>query len=215
MSFTRGFRKMNGFPKDGEMVNDMGRHTREGWTEVATHTSVVLHGKQYRNMREWARPCVVCKSNFSAFESAGRVDANSQFSNKTCPAHRGLLPALERGFIVWSDSLKGIVPGASCVSTEVPAAPNEELEMLRTANATMKEELDGLYMQLKELREQVARYEMGAAPRAATRTDVQTYKLPPEPLTMAQSVKNMQAALAAKNNGIETLKSVKMPWEGG
>jgi len=201
MSFRRGART-GGFPQNGELTDVPSRHTRDGWTEVATHTSVVLHGKQYRNMREWCRPCVVCKSNFSAFESSGRADANSQFSNKTCPAHRGLLPALERGFIAWSDTLKGIVPGASCVSTEVPAAPNEELEILRTANVTMKEELEGLYMQLRELRSQPAPTPAAKAPEPS-----RTYKLPPEPLTMAESTKRMQDALA-KNNS-------KMPWEGG
>src|ERR1700731_2538799 len=188
MSFRRGART-GGFPQNGELTDVPSRHTRGGWTEVKTHTSVVLHGKQYRNMREWSRPCVVCKSNFSAFESSGRADANSQFSNKTCTAHRGLLPALERGFIVWSDTLKGIVPGASCVSTEVPTGPNEELETLRTVNATMKEELEGLYMQLKELRGQQRPVEtIGFKPPPKP----VVYTLPPEPLTMAQSVKNMQ-----------------------
>jgi hypothetical protein len=205
MSFTRG-RRMGGFPKDGEMIDLPSRHTRDGWTEVATHTSVVLHGKQYRNMREWSRPCVICKSSFSAFESSGRADANSQFSNKTCTAHRGLLPAIERGFIVWSDTLKGIVPGAMCVSTEVPTAPNGELEMLRTVNATMKEELEGLYMQLRELREQQRPTSETIGFKPPPQPVV--YELPPEPLTMAESTKRIQAALAAKNNA-------KMPWEGG
>ena len=84
-----------------------------------------------------------------------------------------------------------------------------ELETLRTVNATMKEELDGLYMQLKELRglQQPAAPREIAAFRPPTKPPV-VYKLPPEPLTMAQSVKNMQAALAAKNKS-------KMPWEGG
>lgn len=205
MSFRRGART-GGFPQNGELTDVPSRHTRDGWTEVVTHTSIVLHGKQYRNMREWCRPCVVCKSNFSSFESAGRTDANSQFSNKTCPAHRGLLPALERGFIVWSDSLKGIVPGASCVSTEVPAVRSEELETLRTANTTMKEELDGLYMQLKELRGQQRPPETTGfkPPQKPVQT---TYQRLSEPLTMAESTKNMQAALD-KNNA-------KMPWEGG
>ena len=91
-------------------------------------------------------------------------------------------------------------------SEPMPAAGNNELEMLRTANATMKEELEGLYMQIKELREQILRG--GPAPRQAASKPMQEYKLPPEPLTMAESTKRIQAALAAKNN-------VKMPWEGG
>ena len=59
-----------------------------------------------------------------------------------------------------------------------------ELETLRTANATMKEELDGLYMQLKELRQRLASYEPVPAPAAPK--PVQEYRLPPEHLTMGQ-----------------------------
>lgn len=94
-----------------------------------------------------------------------------------------------------------IAAGMSQISTA-------ELETLRTANATMKEELEGLYMQLKELRGQQQPAEtIGFRPPAKPVEPV-TYRRLPEPLTMAQSVKNMQAALAAKNNA-------KMPWEGG
>lgn len=92
-------------------------------------------------------------------------------------------------------------------SEPTPASESSELEMLRTANATMKEELDGLYMQNKELRQRLASYEPAERPAPAPKPVQTTYRLPPEPLTMAQSVKNMQAALAAKNNA-------KMPWEG-
>jgi hypothetical protein len=77
----------------------------------------------------------------------------------------------------------------------------QELETLRTANATMKEELEGLYLQLKELR---------GVPAPAFRPPpepVQTYSLPPEPLTMAEATKRIHEQLA-KNNA-------KMPWEGG
>ena len=147
MSFIRGSKHHNGFPKAGEELVDLpGRHTREGWTEVATHASIVLHGKQYKNMKEWSRPCVVCGAKFSAFESATRVDANSQFSSKTCKDHRGLLPAIERGFLAWSPDLGGMVPGPSCASG---AVPNAELEQLRMINKNMKEELDGFYAEEK------------------------------------------------------------------
>lgn len=93
-----------------------------------------------------------------------------------------------------------IAAGMSQISTV-------ELETLRTANATMKEELEGLYMQLKELHGQSARVMPwpGTPPKPP---EPMTYQRLPEPLTMAQSVKNMQTALAAKNNA-------KMPWEGG
>jgi hypothetical protein len=203
MSFTRGFRQMKGFPKNGEMVDDRGRFTRDGWVHRADHDSVHIGGKQYRNMREWTRPCVVCGDAVTAFEKNGTVDASSRFGNKTCKNHRGLLPALERGFIVWNAELKGIVPGASCVSKDVPlaVAPTEELETLRTANVTMKEELTGLYAQLKELRgQQPAPPAVNPFPR--------THKLPPEPLTMAESTKRIRAAVAERDKN-----NVKMPWE--
>ncbi len=205
MSFTRGFRQMKGFPKDGEMVDDRGRFTRDGWVHRADHDSVHIGGKQYRNMREWTRPCVVCGDPVTAFEKNGTVDASSRFGNKTCKNHRGLLPALERGFIVWDAELKGIVPGASCVSRDVPPRDDAEVEALRTANVTMKEELTGLYAQLKELRTQ-------SVPITAAPAVPKTYKLPPEPLTMAESTRRMNSSqeLLQKGNG---QNNVKMPWE--
>ncbi len=95
------------------------------------------------------------------------------------------------------------------VQVATAPADNGELELLRTANITMKEELDGLYVLNKELRERLALYE---EPNASVATPAQpakpaipkTYKLPPEPLTMTESTKRMTAAL--KNNA-------KMPWE--
>ncbi len=100
--------------------------------------------------------------------------------------------------------------------------------MLRTANVTMKEELDGLYMQLKELRQQLASYQPLERPAAAPKPVQTVYKLPPEPLTMAQSVKNIQDALAANRSETDFPKNeemlqkwlaaknnAKMPWEGG
>jgi hypothetical protein len=209
MSFTRGFRQMKGFPKDGEMINDMGRFTRDGWVHRADHDSVHIGGKQYRNMREWTRPCVVCGDPVTAYEKNGTVDASSRFGNKTCKAHRGLLPALERGFIVWSAELKGIVPGASCVSKDVPPpAPidSEELERLRTANATMKEELTGLYAQLKELRAQ-------SVPITAAPAAPKTYGLLPEPLTMAESTRRMNASQELLQKWLTQNNVQKMPWE--
>jgi hypothetical protein len=61
-----------------------------------------------------------------------------------------------------------------------------------------------LYAQLKELRKELARYEGGAQPVTATSSPAQTYKLPPEPLTMAQSTQAMLAKINMK----------KMPWDG-
>ena len=85
-----------------------------------------------------------------------------------------------------------------------PSVDMAELETLRTVNATMKEELEGLYMQLKELRGQQRPVEtIGLKP------PVRTYASPPEPLTMAESTRRINAELAARKN------NAKMPWEGG
>lgn len=46
------------------------------------------------------------------------------------------------------------------------AAIGDVLATLRTANATMKEELEGVYAQNKELRERLARYELTPAMEA-------------------------------------------------
>ena len=142
MSFTRtmqnGFRRPDDIPKD-----DPGRHSRDGWTCIADHSSVQLQGKQYRNMKEWARACAVCGVTFSVYERSGAVDANSRFSSKTCEAHRKLLAAVEKGYLVWSAALNGMIAGPACVGSA--ADINAELEQLRMANKIMKEELDGFY----------------------------------------------------------------------
>lgn len=207
MSFTRGFKQAGGFPKNGEMVDVPSRHSRDGWAEVATHTSVVLHGKQYRNMKEWSRPCVICNEKFSAFESSSRSDANSQFSNKTCTPHRGLLPALEKGFIAWSKELGGMVPGAMCVSRDVPAgAPSEELEGLRSWKATVSEELAGLDQLRRDYGKVMAEVQPLKAEIHALKTELAPYKLKPalEAAKPFDGHAALAAELAAKN---------KMPWE--
>lgn len=202
MSFRRGARS-GGFPQPGEELKDVpGRHNRDGWSEVATHSSIVLHGKQYRHMKEWSRPCVVCDAKFSAFENATRADANSQFSNKTCTAHRGLLPALEKGFIAWSKEAGAIVPGAKCGGSS--AEGGEDLERLHMMVATMKEELDPLYGRNKELFAEIQ----------VLKAKLATFLLQPA-MEAQQNVKPVKPAfdshallaadIAAKN---------KMPWEG-
>lgn len=140
MSFMRGAKHSGGFPKNGEMHGDVpGRHSREGWLHVTDHSSVYLQGKQYRDMKEWSRPCAVCGAKFSVFEKAGTIDANSRFSNRTCDAHRNLLPAVEKGYIVWSATAGGMIAGTMCVGAigAVPV-PNEEL-------AELKKELAAAY----------------------------------------------------------------------
>lgn len=169
MSFMRG-QRTGGFPKAGEMKGDVaGRHSREGWLHVTDHSSVYLSGKQYRDMKEWSRPCAVCKAKFSVFEKTGTVDANSRFSNRTCDAHRNLLAAVEKGYLVWSEAAGGMVTGTACVGV-VGAVGADELERLRMMVATMKEELTGLYArdkghfaEIQQIKSRLAKYELPAA----------------------------------------------------
>ncbi len=114
--------------------------TKDGWTHQRDHDKVQLGRKQYRNMEEWSRPCAVCGEPFSIFTRAnGSGVVNSSFGLRTCQSHRG-----ER-------------PGA------VGTPATGEVEGLRTANATMREELDGLYSVVRDLRERLSKYELGPA----------------------------------------------------
>ncbi len=104
--------------------------TKDGWTHDRDHEKIKLGKKSYRNMEEWSRPCAVCGEKFSIFVTTGS-EGNSSFGLRTCKTHRG-----ERG-----------------------GAP-EELQTLRTANATMTAELAGLYVRVRELQERLGKYEL-------------------------------------------------------
>lgn len=115
MSFTRGAKQRGGFPKPEDLPHDdRGRHTRDGWQHEKDHDSIQLGGRQYRNMKEWSRPCAICGAKYSVFEKAGSVDANSRFGNKTCDEHRGLLPAFEKGYIAWDAQRSVMTAGLRC-----------------------------------------------------------------------------------------------------
>lgn len=167
MSFTKTKYARNGFPLPGEELKDTaGRHNREGWTEMATHTSIVLHGKQYRNMKEWSRPCVLCGERFSAFEGAMRPDANSQFSNKTCAAHRGLMPAFERGYLAWSTEPRGIIPGVMCVSAALDTSEvTKERDEAWEKNVELTVERGRLIRENEALKAELAKYQLQPAMR--------------------------------------------------
>ena len=106
----------------------------------------------------------------------------------------------------------------------VDSALTEELERLRTANATMKEELDGLYMQLRELREQQPAAAQYVQPAPIAPKPVVYGKLPP---LGGFNVANPQAAMPSYDPVLKPLdaagqellqkwlakNNVKMPWE--
>ena len=207
MSFIRGSRKMGGFPKPGaELVDDPGRHTRTGWVHVKDHESVTLNGKQYRHMREWRRPCAICGADFPAYEKSGTVDASSRFSSRTCDAHRGLMPAFEKGYIGWSKEAGQVVPGVRC-GVGTPSAPAgdalNDTEMLEAELSGVYARLDAAKQEVAALKARLAKYEL--APAIAEAAAPKVYKLPEPPLTMAESTARLNAMAAAAKN--------KMPWE--
>jgi hypothetical protein len=157
----------------------------------------------YIHLYRVMRPCATCGAEISLDVTKKALDGtkkNAGLLLRNCPkcrAERKAGGVGSRGGK--SRPVAGDPPGHVVASS---ADVTEELERLRTANATMKEELDGLYVLLKELRQQQP------TPTAVpiVKSAVQPYRLPPEPLTMEQSTKALRDH-QAKNNA-------KMPWEG-
>lgn len=114
--------------------------SKEGWAHEQNHDRITLGKKQYRNMEEWSRPCATCKTSFSIFVRQNSTGINSNFGYRNCKDHRG-----------------------NRVSVDGAVVDNAELETLRSANNIMKEELDGLYAEAKELRASLAKYELQPA----------------------------------------------------
>jgi hypothetical protein len=186
---------------------------------------------QFRHAHRLTRPCPTCTETIVLDVTTKALEGkatNHGLALRRCKKCRLALKAGPEAYAV----RKAEVAPAVAASVVQPAAavqknygnqsPVEiavgmsELESLRSANATMKEELEGLYAQLKELRGTQAVIEQPAMP--VVPKPVQTYKLPPEPLTMAESTRRINAALAQP--GEELLqkwltqnKAQKMPWE--
>ena len=175
----------------------------EGWSGGDPVTK--YWGGNYVHLYRVTRPCATCGAEISLHVTKGALDGSKKNAGlllRNCPKCRAERKAGGVGS-------RGGRSRPIAEAAPAAAVDNTELEALRTANATMKEELDGLYTQIKELREKLARYEGGTsvaapAPVAKAPSPAQTYKLPPEPLTMAQSTQAMLAKINCK----------KMPWEG-
>jgi hypothetical protein len=112
-------------------------HDRTGW-ERGEIGAVVIKGKRYPKLVPFTRPCATCGQNFSIFVTEkiadGHADSNS-FGLKNCEDHR----------------------------RNRTAADNTELDMLRTANKTMSEELTAAYTQIRELQNRLNKYELQPA----------------------------------------------------
>lgn len=119
-------------------------HDRTEWTKGATGPQVIK-GKSYKSLTEFTRQCATCDQPFSIFVTAkiaaGHADSNS-FGLKNCDLHRRNKPASDLG----------------------------EIDTLRTANVTMREELQGLYERVKTqfeelqvIKARLATYELAPA----------------------------------------------------
>lgn len=112
---------------------------RTAWEKGATGPQTI-NGHTYKNLTRFTRLCAVCGEPFSIFVTA-KIAAGQADSNSfgltTCEKHRR------------------------------NKTNTSEVDTLRTANATMKDELAGLYERVRELEARLAKYELPAAMRAA------------------------------------------------
>lgn len=169
----------------------------------------------YIHLYRVTQPCVTCGVEISIDVTRHALDGSKKNAGlllRNCPKCRAERKAGGPGSR--GGTSRPVANGSAPVQTTIAAVPAEimqELETLRTANATMKEELEGLYVQLKELRGQQRPAEtVGFKPPTKPPTkplEPATYRRLPEPLTMAEATKRIHEQLA-KNNS-------KMPWEGG
>ena len=195
----------------------------EGWSGGGPVTK--YWGGNYVHLYRVARPCATCGAEISLDVTKGALDGSKKNAGlllRNCPKCRAERKAGGVG------SRGGRSRPIAEAAAPVAAVDNTELEALRTANATMKEELEGLYAQIKELRQQLGQGAV-AEPQSPS---VRTYKLPSEPLTMAESTKALGApkATAWPSDSLQMkvhdpireelaqkwLKNncKKMPWEG-
>lgn len=119
-------------------------HDRTPWTRGEAG-EVKIKNRIYKNLVEFSRECATCKKPFSIYVTEniadGKSDSNS-FGLKNCEEHRRNKPTVELA----------------------------EIEALKMANSTMKEELAGLYVrdreqfaQIQELKARLSAYELGPA----------------------------------------------------
>lgn len=110
---------------------------RSEWTERVDGGHVKIKNRTYPNLVEFSRPCVTCQKLFSIFVTKkiadGLADSNN-FGLKNCEEHR-----------------------RKAVTSDM------QTEQLRMVNNVMKDELAGLYAQVKGLNARLAQYELPAA----------------------------------------------------
>lgn len=135
----------------------------DGWTG-GQHLSKWWRGKIV-HLYTLFRACAQCGGKMRIDVTKAALDGtakNAGLHLKRCATCRAAAKALGTNS---RPKVEGEATPRPAASRQDTIQPNDA-EQLRTANATMKDELDGLYAQTKELRERLAKYELPAAMEA-------------------------------------------------
>lgn len=136
-------------------VEDYQGELPDGWTG-GQHFTKWWRGA-YVHLYTLKKPCAQCGKEMRIDVTKAALEGkakNAGLHLKRCAACRAASKAL-------GSSSRPKVEGEE-KHAFLPIVDNE-LEQLRTANATMKEELAGLYAQNRELRERLEKYELAPA----------------------------------------------------
>jgi hypothetical protein len=125
----------------------------DGWTGGQS-TMKWWRGK-IMHLYKLVRPCAECGAEMRIDVSKAALIGtakNAGLHLRRCAVCRARTKAL-------NTSSRPQVEGESSAREVVAVEPQSADETLRSANATMKEELEGLYAQNRELRDRLAQYE--------------------------------------------------------
>ena len=126
----------------------------DGWNGGAPVTK--YWNGDYIHLYRVTRPCANCGAEISLDVTKKALDGSKKNAGlllRNCPKCRAERKA---GGVGSRGGKSRPVAG----DAPVAAAPNEELAALRTMVATMKEDLEGLYVQNRELRERLSDVKM-------------------------------------------------------
>lgn len=178
---------------------------------------------QFRHAHRITRPCPTCAETIVLDVTTKALEGkatNHGLALRRCKKCRTALKAGPEAYAV----RKAEVAGAPATERVEAAAKPEvvtiapvdsaELESLRTAVATMKDELDGLYAQNKELRERLAAYELAPAIEQIAVQPVKAV-IVPQLLggAMMKTPDPVGAELLQKWLEKQKQNNAKMPWE--
>lgn len=137
----------------------------DGWAG-GQHVSKWWRGK-IMHLYTLRRPCAECGAEMRIDVTRAALDGKVNNAGlhlkrcKTCRAKSKALGTVSRPHVEGEGT-----------RLEIDASVTVD-EALRTANATMKAELDGLYAEVRELRERIARYELAPAMESIAANDAE------------------------------------------